>query len=59
MIITKKMNAPQHNGPARNKNVAQKPPKVTRPVQVREPVAVAGYVPVDVPVAFQNAGDAN
>ena len=54
------MNAQQHNGPARNKNVAEKPPKVTRPVHVREPVAVAGYVnPVIVPLAFQNAGDAN
>ena len=54
------MNANHHNGPARNMNVAEKPPKVTRPVHVREPVAVAGHVnPVDVPVAFQNAGDAN
>ena len=53
------MNANHHNGPARNMHVAEKPPKVTRPVQVREPVTVAGYVPVDVPVAFQNAGDAN
>ena len=41
-------------------NVAQKPPKVTRPVHVMKPVAVAGHVnPVEVPVASQNAGAAD
>ena len=54
------MNANQHNGPARDKNVAHKPPKVTLPVQVRLPVAVDGHVnPVEVPLASQNAGAAN